>query len=181
MHANNGRGWDVLHTFLPENKVITEIVNISLYALQVLDDFVIIYEKSYFYKFFVCCSVKDLYRSRTITCVIQYNCIINIQIEWMASLNEVCVLEGHEDQVWCVAWNHIGTLLASCGGDKTVRIWGQEGDQWVCKSVLTEGHQRTIRFVAIMSSLGCPRTVKDSILFNHRIDFFSPTSSGVIL
>ena len=65
----------------------------------------------------------------------------------MGSLTELCALEGHQDQAWCVAWNPTGTLLASCGGDKTIRIWGKEGDNWVCKSVLTEGHQRTIRYV----------------------------------
>ncbi|XP_052803579.1 probable cytosolic iron-sulfur protein assembly protein CIAO1 homolog [Mya arenaria] len=66
----------------------------------------------------------------------------------MGSLTKVCTLEGHEDQVWCVAWNPAGSLLASCGTDKTIRIWGREGDNWVCKSVLTDGHQRTIRNVA---------------------------------
>jgi len=64
----------------------------------------------------------------------------------MASLANICTLEGHDDQVWCVAWNPTGTLLASSGGDKTIRIWGKEGDNWVSKSVLTEGHQRTIRY-----------------------------------
>ena len=24
--------------------------------------------------------------------------------------------------MWCVAWNHSGTALASCGGDKTVSL-----------------------------------------------------------
>ena len=63
----------------------------------------------------------------------------------MGTLINLEVLEGHDDQVWCVSWNPAGTLLASCGGDKTVRVWGQEGEKWVCKSVLTEGHQRTVR------------------------------------
>lgn len=66
----------------------------------------------------------------------------------MATLTNLQTLEGHEEQVWCVSWNPAGTLLASCGGDKTVRVWGKEGDAWVCKSVLTEGHQRTIRYVS---------------------------------
>ncbi|XP_069119610.1 probable cytosolic iron-sulfur protein assembly protein CIAO1 homolog [Argopecten irradians] len=66
----------------------------------------------------------------------------------MSTLECVSVLEGHEDRVWCVKWNPSGTLLASCGGDKTIRIWGQEGDKWVCKTVLEDGHQRTVRSVA---------------------------------
>ncbi|XP_039625313.1 probable cytosolic iron-sulfur protein assembly protein ciao1 [Polypterus senegalus] len=56
---------------------------------------------------------------------------------------------AHPDsRCWFVAWNPKGTLLASCGGDRAVRVWGREGDSWVCKSVLSEGHQRTVRKVA---------------------------------
>ncbi|KAK3106669.1 hypothetical protein FSP39_024852 [Pinctada imbricata] len=66
----------------------------------------------------------------------------------MAKLECVTTLEGHVDRAWCVAWNPSGTLLASCGGDKTIKIWGQEGENWVCKTVLTEGHQRTVRKIS---------------------------------
>ncbi|KAK7492706.1 hypothetical protein BaRGS_00016011 [Batillaria attramentaria] len=63
----------------------------------------------------------------------------------MAKLEEVCCLQAHEEAAWCVAWNPTGTLLASCGTDKQVRIWAQEGDNWVCKSVLADAHTRTVR------------------------------------
>lgn len=49
----------------------------------------------------------------------------------MAKMQELVTLSGHQDRVWCVAWNPTGSLLASCGGDKTIRIWGKEGDNWV--------------------------------------------------
>lgn len=65
-----------------------------------------------------------------------------------ARLDPVCTLDGHTDRAWCVAWNKAGTLLASCGGDKAVRIWGSEGDKWICKTILSDGHQRTVRSVA---------------------------------
>jgi len=63
-------------------------------------------------------------------------------------------LEGHSDKVWDVKWNPTGTLLASCSTDKTIRIWGKEGDKWICKAVLQDGHQRTIRKVS-WSPNGC--------------------------
>lgn len=36
-------------------------------------------------------------------------------------------------------------MLASCGEDKTIVIWGPEEPKWVIKMILTEGHTRSIR------------------------------------
>ncbi len=38
-------------------------------------------------------------------------------------------LEGHTACVWHAAWSHTADLLASCGADKTVRIWGKDAKQ----------------------------------------------------
>lgn len=67
-------------------------------------------------------------------------------------------LEGHSDRVWSVAWNPASgsagrpAMLASCSGDKTVRVWqhGPSHDPcspcWSCVAVLEEMHKRTVRF-----------------------------------
>lgn len=66
----------------------------------------------------------------------------------MGRLEASHILHGHKGRVWNVAWHPEGHLLASCGDDKTVRIWGREGpNKWTCKTSLTEGHSRTVRAV----------------------------------
>ncbi|KAK7794482.1 hypothetical protein R5R35_004706 [Gryllus longicercus] len=66
----------------------------------------------------------------------------------MGKLDLIQTLSGHEGRVWNVCWHPQGNTLASCGEDKTIRLWFKEGSKWVNKDILTEGHQRTIREVA---------------------------------
>ncbi|KNA25593.1 hypothetical protein SOVF_005300 [Spinacia oleracea] len=71
-------------------------------------------------------------------------------IDEMVELRHLQTLEGHTDRVWGLAWNPTNTnLLASCSGDKTVRIWEQSSSaSFHCKAVLEETHTRTIRSCA---------------------------------
>lgn len=92
----------------------------------------------------------------------------------------VATLKGHQEDVWNAAWNPTGSLLATCGTDKTIRIWGLEGDSWVCKTVLTDTHSKTIRSVSwspcgnMLSSASFDGTV---CVWNKRKGEFQCTST----
>ncbi|KAI9009220.1 WD40-repeat-containing domain protein [Hyaloraphidium curvatum] len=63
-------------------------------------------------------------------------------------LELVAELKGHLDRVWNLAWHPSGRLLASCSGDKTVRLWAQDATgTWVATNVLDGMHKRTVRSV----------------------------------
>ncbi|CAI7771686.1 unnamed protein product [Closterium sp. NIES-53] len=66
----------------------------------------------------------------------------------VSELVEVQELRGHDDRVWSVSWSPDGALLASCSGDRCVRIWGREAgpsSSFICKAILEDTHSRTIR------------------------------------
>ncbi|KAE8786840.1 protein CIA1 [Hordeum vulgare] len=71
-----------------------------------------------------------------------------------AELRETHRLVGHADRVWALAWSPnpgagAGPVLASCSGDKTVRIWKRAPDgAWHCSDVLEGVHKRTVRSCA---------------------------------
>ncbi|KAK9905056.1 hypothetical protein WJX75_008769 [Coccomyxa subellipsoidea] len=66
----------------------------------------------------------------------------------MGELTQIQMLEGHTDRAWHVAWSPTGETLASCSGDKTVRLWTRRqpgSEEWVCSATLEEAQTRTIR------------------------------------
>lgn len=59
---------------------------------------------------------------------------------------------GHQDRVWQAVWHPSKTILATCSGDKTVRLWAPAShsdlSSWQCIHTLEHGHKRTIRSLA---------------------------------
>ncbi len=55
-------------------------------------------------------------------------------------------LQGHEGRVWHASWSPDGSKVASCGEDRTIRIWNVAyGHHPSCIAVLDEAQSRTIR------------------------------------
>lgn len=60
-------------------------------------------------------------------------------------LTPIQTLVGHTDRVWTLAWNPSGSLLASSGGDKDIRLWAKQGELWSCVAILRDTHNKSIR------------------------------------
>ncbi|KAF3336441.1 putative cytosolic iron-sulfur protein assembly protein CIAO1 [Carex littledalei] len=93
-------------------------------------------------------------------------------LDSVADLREVQKLEGHADRVWSLAWNPAphncggaSAMLASCSGDKTVKIW-QMGPtrQWECS-----GHENEVKSVS-WSSSGMEKNFWVAVLQGHSQD-----------
>lgn len=67
----------------------------------------------------------------------------------MERVHSICQLEGHEGRVWRVSWHPQGKLLASCGEDRSIRLWVHEdGARWIKAAVQNGAHARAIRCVS---------------------------------
>ncbi|KAJ1920837.1 Cytosolic iron-sulfur protein assembly protein [Mycoemilia scoparia] len=81
----------------------------------------------------------------------------------------VAELEGHKDRVWQLSWHPSGERLASCSGDRTVRIWAPSDPgllsadsfpekpapgAWKALDQIESTHKRTVRSVAYEPTTG---------------------------
>jgi cytosolic iron-sulfur protein assembly protein CIAO1 len=92
---------------------------------------------------------------------------IDAKKDFEYAIEPIAALEGHADRVWAVAWNPVQPLLASCSGDKSIRLWSYRSTfpyssssppafsspaaakiTFARASELTTGHRKTVRSVA---------------------------------
>jgi len=65
----------------------------------------------------------------------------------------IAELEGHNDRVWSVGWNASQSMLATCSGDKSVRLYSYSTDpdgelRFDLVSSIPTGHTKSVRTVS---------------------------------
>lgn len=65
----------------------------------------------------------------------------------MVRLINSLVLEGHNGVVWCLSWSNSGKTLASCGEDRTIKLWTAKDEVWHCIKSIETSHEKTIRSI----------------------------------
>ncbi|KIY68704.1 WD40 repeat-like protein [Cylindrobasidium torrendii FP15055 ss-10] len=73
-----------------------------------------------------------------------------MQVDLPYELKLIATLSGHEDRAWHLAWNPTKPLLASCSGDRSVRLYSYSPsalDFRLAASIPT-GHTKSVRAVA---------------------------------
>lgn len=58
-----------------------------------------------------------------------FDSTIGIWVLTKGGFNHFAILEGHENEVKCVAWSWDSRFLASCSRDKTVWIWDHDDSE----------------------------------------------------
>lgn len=71
----------------------------------------------------------------------------------MYTVSAIAELPGHEDHAWSVAWNSSKSMLASCSGDKSVRLYSYSTDpddelRFVLVTSIPTGHTKSVRTVS---------------------------------